>query len=73
MEHDNNNDKDDFKPDAEESEEEMIIGDSDADDDDDDDADDIAQEYRKVNKPGKQPEAGIIARVYCENFMCHRK
>jgi hypothetical protein len=77
MENSNNaalvNANDDFKPDAEASEEEedeMAIGDSDADDDD---GDGIAQEYRKVNQPGKQPEAGIIAKVYCENFMCHRK
>jgi len=27
----------------------------------------------RINAPGKQAEAGIIHRVYVENFMCHRK
>ncbi len=26
-----------------------------------------------INQPGKQPDAGIISRIYVENFMCHRK
>ena len=28
---------------------------------------------RKVNPSGKPPEAGIIVKVYVENFMCHKK
>ncbi len=28
---------------------------------------------RNVNAAGKPPEAGIILKIYVENFMCHRK
>jgi AAA15 family ATPase/GTPase len=28
---------------------------------------------RNVNPAGKPPEAGIILKIYVENFMCHRK
>ena len=28
---------------------------------------------RSINAAGKVPEAGIILKVYVENFMCHRK
>jgi structural maintenance of chromosomes protein 6 len=28
---------------------------------------------RNINPAGKPPEAGVISKVYCENFMCHRK
>lgn len=28
---------------------------------------------RSINKAGKPAEAGIIHKVYVENFMCHRK
>jgi hypothetical protein len=28
---------------------------------------------RNINLAGKPPEAGVIKKVYCENFMCHRK
>jgi hypothetical protein len=29
--------------------------------------------HRNVNAVGKPPEAGIILKIYVENFMCHRK
>eukprot|EP00624_Nannochloropsis_granulata_P003815 evm.model.NODE_29330_length_32469_cov_23.021097.5 len=29
--------------------------------------------YSVVNAAGKPAEAGVIVKVYCENFMCHRK
>jgi len=32
-----------------------------------------ASSPRKVNSVGKLPEAGVIVKVYVENFMCHRK
>ena len=28
---------------------------------------------RNVNPPGARAEAGLISKIYCENFMCHRK
>jgi hypothetical protein len=28
---------------------------------------------RRINKEGKPPEAGVIKKIYMENFMCHRK
>ena len=28
---------------------------------------------RVTNAPGKPPEAGVISRIYVENFMCHRR
>mmetsp|Transcript_3048 Transcript_3048/g.6871 ORF Transcript_3048/g.6871 Transcript_3048/m.6871 type:complete len:1302 (+) Transcript_3048:476-4381(+) len=28
---------------------------------------------RNVNQPGARAEAGLISKIYCENFMCHRK
>jgi len=28
---------------------------------------------RAINKPGRPPEAGVIDRIYAENFMCHQK
>jgi chromosome segregation ATPase len=28
---------------------------------------------RHMNEPGKSAEAGVIKRIYVENFMCHRK
>jgi hypothetical protein len=28
---------------------------------------------RNVNSVGKPPEAGIVLKIYVENFMCHRK
>jgi len=28
---------------------------------------------KAINAPGKPAEAGIITKIYCENFMCHRK
>ena len=28
---------------------------------------------RHINPKGKPPEAGVIQRIYVENFMCHRK
>ena len=28
---------------------------------------------RHHNEVGKPPEAGVITKIYCENFMCHRK
>jgi AAA domain len=31
------------------------------------------QGQRNVNVVGKPPEAGIILKIYVENFMCHRK
>lgn len=33
----------------------------------------IQSPLRSINIPGKPAEAGIITKVYCENFMCHRK
>jgi hypothetical protein len=34
----------------------------------------IAEPYRRrINKEGKPPEAGVIRKIYMENFMCHRK
>jgi hypothetical protein len=29
--------------------------------------------HRNLNAIGKPPEAGIILKIYVENFMCHRK
>ena len=29
--------------------------------------------FKRVNKPGRPAEAGVISEVYVENFMCHRK
>ncbi|KAG7347822.1 RecF/RecN/SMC N terminal domain containing protein [Nitzschia inconspicua] len=29
--------------------------------------------HRNVNVAGKPPEAGVILKIYVENFMCHRK
>ena len=29
--------------------------------------------HRNVNEKGKPPEAGIIQKIYVENFMCHKK
>jgi hypothetical protein len=35
---------------------------------------DVAVPYRKrINKEGQPPEAGVIKKIYMENFMCHRK
>jgi hypothetical protein len=32
------------------------------------------EKFRKrINKEGKPPEAGVIKKIYMENFMCHRK
>lgn len=28
---------------------------------------------KRINKEGKPPEAGVIKKIYMENFMCHRK
>jgi hypothetical protein len=28
---------------------------------------------KRINKEGKPPEAGVIQKIYMENFMCHRK
>lgn len=33
----------------------------------------IASPIRNINPPGRPAEAGIIHKVYAENFMCHRK
>ena len=33
----------------------------------------IQSPLRSINVPGKPAEAGVITKVYCENFMCHRK
>jgi hypothetical protein len=29
--------------------------------------------HRNVNPAGKPPEAGVILKIYVENFMCHKK
>ena len=45
-------------------------------DDSDGDAsvdDDQSVALRRINPSGKPPEAGIIVKVYVENFMCHKK
>lgn len=39
----------------------------------DDDGNAPATPLRPINPAGKPPEAGIITRIYVENFMCHRK
>jgi hypothetical protein len=44
-----------------------------ADDNDNDDGNAPATPLRSINPAGKPPEAGIITRIYVENFMCHRK
>lgn len=46
--------------------------------DDDDEStsstdDEMESPLRTINPSGKPPEAGVIKRVYVENFMCHRK
>ena len=28
---------------------------------------------RNINQPNKPPEAGVISKIYVENFMCHKK
>jgi len=47
------------------------------DDEDEDHEEDITDgtpsKFKRVNKPGRPAEAGIISEVYVENFMCHRK
>ena len=35
--------------------------------------DGLRSPLRQVNAPGKPAEAGVITKIYCENFMCHRK
>ncbi len=32
-----------------------------------------AKHHQVINAPGKPAEAGVIVKIYCENFMCHRK
>ena len=33
----------------------------------------LASPIRTINPSGRPPEAGVIKKVYVENFMCHRK
>jgi hypothetical protein len=46
-------------------------------DDEEEDEDETSSSFespiRTINPAGRPPEAGIIKRVYLENFMCHRK
>jgi hypothetical protein len=37
------------------------------------DADAVEPFRRRINREGKPPEAGVIKKIYMENFMCHRK
>lgn len=37
------------------------------------DKNEMTSPLKSINRPGKPPEAGVIKRVYVENFMCHRK
>jgi structural maintenance of chromosomes protein 6 len=67
---------DDEEEDDEEEEEEE----EDDDDDDgnmgglEDDEDIVRLDPRSaVNMPGRTAETGVIVKIYCENFMCHRK
>jgi hypothetical protein len=36
-------------------------------------ADAVEPFRRRINREGKPPEAGVIKKIYMENFMCHRK
>ena len=38
-------------------------------DDEEEEEDDEVMPLKGINQPGKQPEAGIISKVYVENFM----
>ena len=38
---------------------------------DEEDGDDLTK--KKINKPGKAAECGIIKKIYVEEFMCHKK
>ena len=57
------------------------VSDDNVDDDDDSDQDAFADDadddqsvsLQRINPSGKPPEAGIIVKVYVENFMCHKK
>ena len=65
---------DDMEQDEREEEEEE---DSDDDSEDDETTRQLGsmrqKRYAVVNVAGKPAEAGVIVKVYCENFMCHRK
>ena len=46
---------------------------SDDDSEDEEHVSEVQRSPHKVNVAGKPPEAGIIVKVYVENFMCHKK
>lgn len=60
----------------EEEEEEEGSSDEDVDEYNDEDAeldDKFFDPRKEINKFGQSAEAGVIVKIYCENFMCHRK
>jgi hypothetical protein len=60
---------------AEDVEEAEHVEDEDVEDAEEDNADvpPVMGIRKRINKEGKPPEAGVIKKIYMENFMCHRK